>query len=124
MTPKQKQFVKEYLIDLNATQAATRAGYSAKTANEQGARLLANVSVAQAVQKGMDERAKRTEITADYVLAGIVDVVKRAKADNEKQHELKGLELLGKHLELFTDKMKHSGNVGLSAALDNLDAAD
>ena len=45
MTTKQQRFVEEYLIDLNATQAAIRAGYSAKTANEQGARLLANVSV-------------------------------------------------------------------------------
>ena len=45
LTEKQKRFVEEYLIDLNATQAAIRAGYSAKTANEQGARLLVNVSI-------------------------------------------------------------------------------
>lgn len=68
LTRKQQRFVEEYLVDLNATQAATRAGYSAKTANEQGARLLANVSVAEAVQKAMDERSTRTEITADKVL--------------------------------------------------------
>ena len=53
LTPKQEAFVAEYLIDLNATQAATRAGYSAKTANEQGSRLLANVNVSQAVQQAM-----------------------------------------------------------------------
>lgn len=68
LTAKQAAFVREYLIDLNATQAATRAGYSAKTANEQGARLLANVSVSQAVAAAMDARAQRTEITQDMVL--------------------------------------------------------
>ena len=53
----------KYLIDLNATQAAIRAGYSPKTANEQGARLLANVSIAQTIQKAMQDREQRTEIT-------------------------------------------------------------
>ncbi len=68
LTPKQQCFVEEYLIDLNATQAAIRAGYSEKTANEQGARLLANVSVSQTIQRSMQERSKRTEITQDDVL--------------------------------------------------------
>ena len=51
MTAKQERFVEEYLIDLNATQAAIRAGYSPKTANEQGARLLAKVSVQTAISR-------------------------------------------------------------------------
>ncbi len=68
MTPKQEEFVRQFLIDLNATQAAIRAGYSVKTANEQGARLLANVSVQRAISGAMDRRAKRTEITAERVL--------------------------------------------------------
>ena len=68
LTPKQKRFVSEYLIDLNATQAAIRAGYSPKTANEQGARLLANVSIAKAIQEARDKRQQRTEITQDRVL--------------------------------------------------------
>lgn len=68
LTPKQEQFVREYLIDLNATQAAIRAGYSEKTATEQGARLLTYVNVANAIQTAMSKRAKRTEITADRVL--------------------------------------------------------
>lgn len=120
MTPKQSAFVNEYLIDLNATQAAIRAGYSEKTARQTAAENLSKPDIAEAVQKAMNERAERTEITADYVLTGIVDVVRRAKVDNEKQHELKGFELLGKHLELFTDKLKHSGNVTLGDALDGL----
>jgi phage terminase small subunit len=68
LTPKQARFVEEYLVDLNATQAAIRAGYSAKTANEQGSRLLANASVAAAVYDGQKARSQRTEITADRVL--------------------------------------------------------
>lgn len=68
LTEKQKRFVEEYLIDLNATQAAVRAGYSTKTANEQGSRLLANVSIKNAVDKAMAERSKRTGINQDRVL--------------------------------------------------------
>lgn len=68
LTPKQEAFVREYLIDLNATQAAARAGYSARTANEQGCRLLANVSVRSAIEAEKAKRSERTEITADRVL--------------------------------------------------------
>ena len=74
MTPKQQRFVDEYLIDLNATQAAIRAGYSAKTANEQGARLLTNVSVRSAIAAAQQERAKRTHITQDRVLQEIARI--------------------------------------------------
>ncbi len=68
LTPKQAAFVREYLVDLNATQAAIRAGYSERTANEQGARLLANVSVAAAIEAAIAARSERTEITQDMVL--------------------------------------------------------
>lgn len=68
MTKKQKRFVEEYLIDLNATQAAIRAGYSPKTANEQASRMLANVSIQDAVSKAMAERSKRTGVNQDRVL--------------------------------------------------------
>ena len=68
LVPKQERFVQEYLIDLNATQAAIRAGYSKKTANEQGARLLANVSVRSGIEAAMKKRERRTEITQDRVL--------------------------------------------------------
>lgn len=73
-TPKQARFVAEYLVDLNATQAAIRAGYSAKTAKAQGARLLTNVDVQAAIQQARDERAKRTEITADRVLKELAHI--------------------------------------------------
>lgn len=68
LTPKQKRFVEEYLVDLNATAAAKRAGYSEKTACEQAARLLANVKVQTAVQEAKQARQERTEITQDMVL--------------------------------------------------------
>ncbi len=68
LNPRQQRFVEEYLVDLNATKAAERAGYSEKTANPQAARLLAKASVQATLQKAMEERSKRTEITQDSVL--------------------------------------------------------
>lgn len=68
LTDKQKCFCEEYLVDLNATQAAIRAGYKPKTARSQGQRLLTNVNIQQYLQQLMDERSERTEITADRVL--------------------------------------------------------
>lgn len=65
---RRRRFVEEYLRDLNGTQAAIRAGYSARTANEQAARLLANASVAQAVAEAKAERSARLGLTADRVL--------------------------------------------------------
>jgi len=61
MTPKQERFVLEYLVDLNATQAAIRSGYSAKTASQQGERLLRNVEVAEAIEAGKAKTANRLE---------------------------------------------------------------
>lgn len=68
LTQKQKLFVEEYLIDLNATQAAIRAGYSPDTANEQGSRLLANVSIRNEIDKALAKRSRRTGINQDRVL--------------------------------------------------------
>lgn len=68
LTTKREMFVREYLIDLNATQAAIRAGYSRKSASSQGDHLLREPAVAAAVRAAMDERARRAEITADRVL--------------------------------------------------------
>lgn len=121
LTPKQETFCREYLVDLNGTQAAIRAGYSEKTANEQSAQLLAKLSIKEYVQSLMDKRAERTDITADYVLNGIKELTERCIqatpviVDGEETGEykfeanaaLKGYELLGKHLKLFTDKIDH-----------------
>lgn len=68
LTPKQAVFAAEYLKDLNATQAAIRAGYSPKTAEQQGPRLLGNAGVRAAIEAAQDDRATRTGITQDRVL--------------------------------------------------------
>lgn len=75
LNAKQKRFVKEYLIDLNGTQAAIRAGYSPKTANEQAARLLANVSIQEANQEAMKKREERTDVTVDRVVQELHNIV-------------------------------------------------
>ena len=74
LTPKQQRFVEEYLIDLNATQSAIRAGYSEKTANEQGSRLLANVSISEAIAEAQNKRTEQTQIDAAYVLKRLVEI--------------------------------------------------
>lgn len=77
LNPRQRRFVDEYLIDLNATQAAIRAGYSARAAEVQGSRLLSNAKVAAAVTDAQGKRAERTEITQDYVLGNTREVLER-----------------------------------------------
>jgi len=129
LTPKQGCFVKEYLQDLNATQAAIRAGYSPRTAKQMGTENLAKPVLAAAIQKAMAERAKRTEIDADYVLNSIRETMERCKQAEPVRYQngdpvmidtpdgeivpaykfdstavLKGAELLGRHLAMFTDK--------------------
>lgn len=70
---KQRLFVDEYLKDLNATQAAIRAGYSENTASEQGSRLLGNVKVAAAIEEAKASRSERTKIDADWLLKRLAD---------------------------------------------------
>lgn len=87
LTPKQAQFVREYLIDLNATQAAIRAGYSKRTANEQAARLLAKASVKNAVAEATQKRAEETGIDAAWVLKRLAA---EAEADIADLHDENG----------------------------------
>ena len=112
LTPKQSMFVKEYLIDLNATQAAIRAGYSEKTAKAQGCRLLTNVYICAEINKGKESRAQVVAITAQDVLESIIRI--RGKAEDAEKYNdaLKANELLGKHLKLFTDKTELTGAGG------------
>ncbi|HCF2109404.1 TPA: terminase small subunit [Pseudomonas aeruginosa] len=74
LTKKQRLFVDEYLIDLNATQAAIRAGYSTRRATEIGYQLLQRPEVAQAIQAAMAERSKRTKVEADYVIRRLREI--------------------------------------------------
>lgn len=77
LIPKREKFCQEYLIDLNGTQAAIRAGYSKNTANEQAARLLANVSIQSRTVELKKEREKRTQVTADEVIKDIIELKNR-----------------------------------------------
>ena len=145
LTDKQQRFVEEYLIDLNATQAAIRAGYSGDTAKEIGYENLTKPHVAEAIQAAMAERSKRTQIDADYVLTTIVDTIERCKQARPVVYKngdpvmvetplgeqrpayqfdssavLKGAELLGKHLKLFTDKTEISGKDGADLPVINV----
>lgn len=78
LTPRQAAFVDEYLLDLNGTQAAIRAGYSERTANEQAARLLADVSISAEIDRRKLARSERTSIDAAWVLKRLAD---EAEAD-------------------------------------------
>jgi len=114
MTPKQKLFIKEYLIDLNATRAAISAGYSEKTAYSQGQRLLKHVEVSAKLSESVQKLTEKLEISTEYVLTGIKDIVERSIKRGDEYDAfaaLKGYELLGKYRKLFTDKIEHSGQI-------------
>lgn len=74
LTPKQQRFVEEYLIDLNATQAAIRAGYSEKTAKEIGSENLTKPNIAKAIEEAQNKRTEQTQIDAAYVLKRLVEI--------------------------------------------------
>lgn len=119
LTPKQAAFVQEYLIDLNATQAAIRAGYSEKTAHVIAMQLLKKTLVLEAISAAKAKAQERTEITVDYVLNGFKTVAERCmeavpvrdaqgrETGKWKFNALganKALENLGKYLGLFDRK--------------------
>lgn len=74
LTPKQQRFVEEYLIDLNATQAAIRSGYSEKTAKVIAAQNLSKLNVQEAIEEAQSKRAEQTQIDAAYVLRRLVEI--------------------------------------------------
>ena len=109
LSARQALFIGEYVISGNATQAAIKAGYSEKTACEQGSRLLANVKVAREVEQRQQRRVDRLNLSADFVLENILRTAEKARDVGEYSAALKGYELLGKYLKLFTDKTELSG---------------
>jgi phage terminase small subunit len=87
LTPKQQRFVEEYLVDLNATQAAIRAGYAESGARTEGTRLLADANIAEAVSALKAERSERTRIDADWLLRRLAD---EAEADMSELYDEHG----------------------------------
>lgn len=98
LTAKQARFVEEYLIDLNATQAAIRAGYSERTANEQASRLLANAKVSAAVARAQAERSDRTGVTLDYVLSRLAVEAEREGEGASHAARVSALKVLREHI--------------------------
>lgn len=129
LTAKQKMFCKEYLIDLNATQAAIRAGYSEKTAGVIGDENLKKPYISAEIQRLMNKRSDRLEISADSILKDIEEtrdlcaeymLIKNENGDvigidnTALQGRIKSNDQLGKHKKLFTDKVEHSGSIDLT----------
>ncbi|MGR6647698.1 terminase small subunit [Avibacterium paragallinarum] len=144
LTDKQKRFVEEYLIDLNATQAAIRAGYSKNRASELGYQLLQKTTVQQAIEAAQNKRAERVQITQDDVIRMLLENIEVASGKKavikteirksedgelvgddiaqfvyESSSVNKALELLGKHLGMFSQKVDLTSSDG-SMALGSL----
>ncbi|MDB2118960.1 MULTISPECIES: terminase small subunit [Clostridium] len=160
LTEKQKRFVEEYLIDLNATQAAIRAGYSPNTAKDIGCENLAKPNIRACIDKEIAERSKRTGINQDRVIRelarlafvnanDVIDMEEATLKDGATEDDtaaiasvkvktiptkegegiereikltdkLKALELLGKHLGMFKDKVEIDATVKSTAKLDSI----
>lgn len=116
LTAKQTAFIREYLVDLNATQAAIRAGYSEKTASEMGYENLNKPQIEEAIFKALEERSKRVEWTADAIMRDLMEIANNRFV--EPKDRLKAYELGGRHLGMFKDKVEHSGNMGVQVVND------
>jgi phage terminase small subunit len=112
LTAKQQRFVDEYCVDLNATQAAIRAGYTKETSHVQGPRLLGNVRVREAIEKKQRRLEVKTELTAEWVLKEFAENHKLAREVGELPASNKALEMIGKHLGMFKDKVELTGDEG------------
>lgn len=113
LTTKQSVFIDEYLVDLNATQAAIRAGYSKKTAKQIGQNNLTKVVIAEAVQARMEERSERTEIDQDWVLKSLKrESDPDGECETTPSSRVAAVTQIGKHLKMFTEKVEHSGPDG------------
>ena len=123
LTPKQAMFVREYIKDLNGSQAAIRAGFSEKSSRAMAAKLLTKRNIKSSVQAAMDNRSTRLELDGDWVLRNLREVHDQCRQprpilDRESNPTgryrfdaagaLRALELIGKHLRLFTDRIEVS----------------
>ena len=130
LSPMQARFVEQYLIDLNATHAAIRAGYAQKNAKQQGHVLLQKPAVQEAVTAAMQARSERTKADQDWIVERLIENVERSMTiepvmvGGEKTGEYvyqgsvanKALELLGRHTGMFDDRLR----LGVSNELRDL----
>lgn len=111
-TPRERLFIAEYPVDWNATQAAIRAGYSAKSAKDIGYELTRKPKIIDAITAVLAKRVEKAEVDAKWVLARLVDVeAEAAKVADDRDrgagsraaarlHRLRALELIGKHVDV------------------------
>ena len=104
LTPKQAAFCEEYLVDLNATQAAIRAGYAPKSANTDGPRMLVNAGIQARIAELQAERSARVHVEADAVLRKLLREADAGDLTEPSTARIRALELLGKHLGMFVDR--------------------
>ena len=145
LTAKQQRFCDEYLIDLNATQAAIRAGYSKKTANRIGTENLSKLVIREYIENRMAEKeaalianqdevlkyltsvlrghSKSTEIVIEGLGDGSTKARKMEKEPSEKD-KLKAAELLGKRYGLYTEKVEEKVDMELNVTIDYGDEED
>lgn len=122
LSAKARRFVAEYSVDRNATQAAIRAGYSRRTAGQQGNRLLRNVQIRKALQAAEKKAADRAEVSAAYVLASLKIEAQRTGKGASHGARVRALELLGRHVNLFPERHEHEGGVRLILTEEIVDA--
>lgn len=137
LNERQQRFADEYLVDLNATQAAIRAGYSGKTAGAQAARLLKNVNISAYIEEKMASKQEDTIASADEVMRYLTSVIRGKSISHvlardelgaerivekppDEKERLKAAELMGRRHKLFTDKVKVDGNMPVMI-VDDLD---
>ena len=130
LNDKQKQFCEEYIIDLNGTQAAIRAGYSKKTANEQAAQLLAKLSIQEYICELKNKRSERVKYSQDELMRDILEVKNRCMQANpvldkegnetgiwkfDSNGANKALDMLAKHVGYYeTDNKQKAFNISVN----------
>lgn len=109
LTAKQALFVKEYLVDLNATGAALRSGYSEKTARSIASENLSKPDIQKAISKAQQKRIERVQWSADEILRDLKIIAEQG--DNPLKERIKAYELGGKAAGMFTDNFNHTGSM-------------
>lgn len=118
LTERQKRFCDEYILDLNATKACVRAGYSEKTATEQASRLLTNVKVSEYISKKISEIQSNNIADATEVLEYLTETMRNEEV--QQKDRLKSAELLGKRHGLFKENVSITGAIPI-VIVDDLD---